>query len=146
MKERTQIQREKMRSKNPITKTDRKLYYSISEVAEMTGLRPYVLRFWEKEFPSLKPKKNRAGNRSYQQKDVDLINQIKHLLYDEGYTIEGARSRLKTQRGEYDQAKLIAEKMRLKNVLLQIRKELSELLKSLSSSNLETQNPGKNRK
>ncbi len=135
-----------MRSKNPITKTDRKLYYSISEVAEMTGLRPYVLRFWEKEFPSLKPKKNRAGNRSYQQKDVDLINQIKHLLYDEGYTIEGARSRLKTQRGEYDQAKLIAEKMRLKNVLLQIRKELSELLKSLSSSNLETQNPGKNRK
>jgi DNA-binding transcriptional MerR regulator len=112
---------------------DHKLYYSISEVAEKTGLEPYVLRFWEKEFPLLRPKKNRAGNRSYQQKDIDLINQIKHLLYDEGYTIEGAKSRLKSLRySEDDEAKLVVEKMRLKNLLMEIRKELTELLKTLS--------------
>jgi DNA-binding transcriptional MerR regulator len=113
---------------------DHKLYYSISEVAEMTGLEPYVLRFWEKEFPLLKPKKNRAGNRSYQQKDIDLINQIKHFLYDEGYTIDGAKSKLKTLRYEDDEAKLVTEKMRLKNLLMEVRKELSELLKIVSSS------------
>lgn len=121
-----------MRPKNLTTKADSKLYYSISEVAEMTGLKPYVLRFWEKEFPFLKPKKNRAGNRSYQQKDIDLINQIKHLLYDEGYTIEGAKSKLKMLRFEDDEAKLVAEKMRFKNLLIEVRKELSELLKILS--------------
>jgi DNA-binding transcriptional MerR regulator len=121
-----------MGSKNLTPKLDSKLYYSIREVAEITGLKSYVLRFWEKEFPFLKPKKNRAGNRSYQQKDIDLINQIKHLLYDEGYTIEGAKSRLKTLRYEGGEAKLVAEMMRLKNLLIEIRKELSELLKSLS--------------
>jgi len=113
---------------------DHKLYYSISEVAEMTGLEPYVLRFWEKEFPLLKPKKNRAGNRSYQQKDIDLINQIKHLLYDEGYTIDGAKSKLKTLRYGDEEAKLVTEKMRLKNLLMEVRKEISELLKIVSSS------------
>jgi DNA-binding transcriptional MerR regulator len=121
-----------MGPKNPTPKVADKIYYSISEVAETTGLKSYVLRFWEKEFPFLKPKKNRAGNRSYQQKDIDLINQIKHLLYDEGYTIEGARSRLKALRHEDDEAKLVAEKMRLKNLLTEVRKELTELLKSLS--------------
>jgi DNA-binding transcriptional MerR regulator len=113
---------------------DHKLYYSISEVAEITGLKAYVLRFWEKEFPFLNPKKNRAGNRSYQQKDIDLINQIKHLLYDEGYTIEGAKSKLKTFRYEDEEAKLVAEKMRLKNLLMEVRRELSELLGFLSDS------------
>ena len=121
-----------MGSKNLTPKLDSKIYHSISEVAEMTGLKPYVLRFWEKEFPFLKPKKNRAGNRSYQQKDIDLINQIKHLLYDEGYTIEGAKSRLKMLRYEDDEAKLVSEKMRLKNLLTEIRRELSELLETLS--------------
>jgi DNA-binding transcriptional MerR regulator len=120
-----------MESKNLTSKVSNKLYYSISEVAEMTGLEPYVLRFWEKEFPLLKPKKNRAGNRSYQQKDIDLINQIKHLLYDEGYTIEGAKSRLKTLRYD-DEAMLVVEKMRLQNLLMEIRRGLAELLKILS--------------
>lgn len=111
--------------------TKEKLYYSISEVAQITSIKPYVLRFWEKEFPLLKPKKNRAGNRSYQQKDIDLINQIKHLLYQEGYTIEGAKSRLK----HLKQDKLVpirAEKMRLQGLLAEIRKEISELLELLS--------------
>jgi DNA-binding transcriptional MerR regulator len=121
-----------MGSKNLTSKVDHKLYYSISEVAEITGLEPYVLRFWEKEFPLLRPKKNRAGNRSYQQKDIDLINQIKHLLYDEGYTIDGAKSKLKTLRHEDEEAKLVTEKMRLKNLMMEVKKELSELLEILS--------------
>ena len=73
---------------------EEKLYYSISEVAEMTDVKPYVLRFWEKEFPLLRPKKNRGGNRTYQKREIVLVNRIKSLLYDEGYTIEGARQKL----------------------------------------------------
>ncbi len=108
-----------------------KLYYSISEVAQITGVKPYVLRFWEKEFSVLRPKKNKAGNRSYQQKDIDLINQIKHLLYEEGYTIEGAKSKLKNLRHN-DLGPVVAEKMQLQNLLAEIRKEISALLEILS--------------
>ena len=77
--------------------TDTKIYYSISEVAEMLGVEAYVLRFWEKEFAQLHPKKNRAGNRVYQQKDIDQLMQIKYLLYDKGFTIDGARNHLKNE-------------------------------------------------
>jgi DNA-binding transcriptional MerR regulator len=108
-----------------------KLYYSISEVAQATGIKPYVLRFWEKEFSLLKPKKNRAGNRSYQQKDIDLISQIKHLLYEEGYTIEGAKSKLKSLKRN-DKGPLVTEKMQLQSLLVEIRKELSALVEILS--------------
>jgi len=69
----------------------RKLYYSISEVSKIAGLEQYVLRYWESEFPHLKPQKNRAGNRIYTNKDIKLIFQIKKLLRDEMYTIEGAK-------------------------------------------------------
>ena len=73
----------------------KKLYYSIGEVSELTGLKAYVLRYWETEFSQLKPSKNRAGNRTYRQKDIDLIMHVKNLLYEEKYTIDGARSVLK---------------------------------------------------
>jgi DNA-binding transcriptional MerR regulator len=69
----------------------KKLYYSISEVSTITGLEQYVLRYWESEFPQLKPAKNRAGNRIYTNKDIKLILYIKKLLRDERYTIEGAK-------------------------------------------------------
>ena len=69
----------------------KKLYYSISEVSTITGLEQYVLRYWESEFPHLKPAKNRAGNRIYTNKDIKLILYIKKLLRDERYTIEGAK-------------------------------------------------------
>ena len=108
-----------------------KLYYSISEVAKKTGIKPYVLRFWEKEFSHLKPNKNRAGNRSYQQKDIDLIGQIKHLLYEEGYTIEGAKSKLKDLKHDHLGA-VVAEKMKLQSLLMEVKKEISALLKILS--------------
>jgi DNA-binding transcriptional MerR regulator len=73
----------------------KKLYYSISEVGKITGLEQYVLRYWETEFPELKPAKNRAGNRIYTNKDIKLIMHIKQLLRDEKYTIEGAKQVMK---------------------------------------------------
>ena len=68
-----------------------KLYYSISEVAKLTGVKAHVLRYWEAEFPSLKPRKTRSGSRRYRQVDIDEIQAIKTLLYDEGFKIAGAR-------------------------------------------------------
>jgi DNA-binding transcriptional MerR regulator len=103
-----------------------KMYYSISEVAELLGVEPYVLRFWEKEFPHLKPRKNRAGNRVYQPKDIQRVMRVKRLLYDEGYTIEGARAVLKRE-GQQAGADPKSEKTR--ELLHQIRTELEELLK-----------------
>jgi DNA-binding transcriptional MerR regulator len=69
----------------------KKLYYSISEVSKITDVEQYVLRYWETEFEQLKPQKNRAGNRIYTNKDINLIMQIKNLLREKKYTIEGAR-------------------------------------------------------
>src|SRR5262245_27592534 len=72
----------------------RKALYKISEVCQITETQPYVLRFWESEFPQLAPRKSRSGQRLYRQKDVELVLQIKRLLYEEGFTIAGARQRL----------------------------------------------------
>ena len=71
-----------------------KLYFRIGEVAGLLGVEPYVLRYWETEFPSLAPKKSGTGHRLYRRKDVELLLKIKHLLYDKRYTIEGARQSL----------------------------------------------------
>ena len=73
----------------------KKLYYSISEVSEITELKQYVLRYWETEFSQLKPSKNQAGNRIYRSYDIDIILDIKSLLYDRKYTIKGAQQHLK---------------------------------------------------
>ena len=70
----------------------KKLYYSIGEVSKIVGLKSYVLRYWETEFKQLNPPKNRAGNRTYRQKDIDFILQIKDLLHGKKFTIEGART------------------------------------------------------
>lgn len=72
----------------------RKAYYSIGEVCDLTGLKSHVLRYWETQFPVLSPSKNRSGNRAYRRKDIELVLLVKHLLYDEKYTIEGARQRM----------------------------------------------------
>ena len=73
----------------------KKLYYSIGEVSEITKLKQYVLRYWETEFIQLKPAKNSAGNRNYRKSDIDLILEIKDLLYERHYTIKGAKQYLK---------------------------------------------------
>jgi DNA-binding transcriptional MerR regulator len=68
-----------------------KLYFRIGEVARLAGIKPYVLRFWETEFPALDPKKSGTGHRLYRRKEVQLVLEIKRLLYEKRYTIEGAR-------------------------------------------------------
>ena len=73
-------------------------YYSISEVCDLVGLKPHVLRYWETQFPVLNPSKNRSGNRVYQRKEIKLILLVKHLLYKEKYTIDGAKQRLEQLR------------------------------------------------
>lgn len=70
-----------------------KLFYKIGEVSRITGVESYVLRYWETEFPFLRPRKNKSGQRVYVKKDIDLILQIKKLLYQERYTIEGVRKK-----------------------------------------------------
>ncbi|HXR97095.1 MAG TPA: MerR family transcriptional regulator [Terriglobales bacterium] len=74
-----------------------KLYFRIGEVAKLAELEPYVLRFWETEFPSLRPNKSGKGQRLYRRKEVELVFQIKSLLYQQGFTIEGARKKLKSE-------------------------------------------------
>ena len=76
----------------------KKLYYSISEVSELTQVEAHVLRFWEKEFASLKPRRGRSGNRNYRERDIELIRSIKELLYEQKYTIPGAADQLKKDR------------------------------------------------
>ena len=78
-----------------------KTYYSISEVCATTALEPHVLRYWESEFAQLRPKKNRAGNRAYRDKDIEIIKYIKYLLYEEQFTIPGAKKKLAEAR-EFD--------------------------------------------
>jgi len=88
----------------PIAKKE---YYSIGDVSELTGLKPHVLRYWETQFELLHPTKNRAGNRVFRPKEVELILLVKHLLYEKKFTIDGARQRLldMRQRGEMAEGK-----------------------------------------
>src|SRR5213594_2449236 len=82
--------------------SEEKPFYKIGEVCEITGTQPYVLRFWESEFPMLAPKKNRSGQRVYRKRDIELIHRIKTLLYEEEYTIAGARKILEGEAGSDD--------------------------------------------
>ncbi len=81
-----------------------KLYFGIGEVAKLCGLQPHVLRYWEQEFSQLSPSKRRGNRRYYQRKDVVLIRRIRSLLYEQGYTIEGARRQLSGDVSQNEQA------------------------------------------
>ena len=116
----------------------KKLYYSIGEVSELTQLKAYVLRYWETEFKQLKPPKNRAGNRTYRQSDIDLILFIKDLLYNKKFTIEGARSQLaslsdesKTEKKVEKEAPVQQAAPAKKETLVRIKQELETLLELL---------------
>ena len=108
-----------------------KMYYSISEVAEMTGVKAHVLRYWETEFPTLRPKKNRAGNRNYRPRDIKAILVIRDLLYKEKFTISGARKKLQEHYGNPDpiikQMQIPFSDPHARHMLLAIREELEEL-------------------
>jgi DNA-binding transcriptional MerR regulator len=122
----------------------KKLYYSISEVSKITDLEQYVLRYWESEFDHLKPSKNRAGNRIYTNRDIQLILFIKKLLRDERYTIEGAKQVLKNwspeeESGEQLELLSVAPRApkikdeKLRNDILEIKKFLEGLLEKVST-------------
>jgi len=82
------------KSPQPLNLFPEKLFYKIGEVSRLVGVESYVLRYWETEFPFLNPRKSKSGQRIYAKNDVDLIIQIKHLLYEEKYTIDGVRRKL----------------------------------------------------
>ena len=106
----------------------KKLYYSIGEVSKIVGLKSYVLRYWETEFKQLSPPKNRAGNRTYRQKDIDLILQIKDLLHGEKFTIEGARSVISSKNSNNSSNK------KFNTVLIsQLRNELNAILQIIKN-------------
>ena len=109
----------------------KKLYYSIGEVSDLTNLKAYVLRYWETEFSSLKPPKNRAGNRTYRQKDIDIILEIKDLLYNKKYTIDGARNSILKKSDPSNSHSMINEKQKI--ILSKIKIELKSILDLLSS-------------
>ncbi len=86
-----------------------KVYYSIREVSELTGVEPHVLRFWEKEFPMLRPRRGRSGNRSYKERDIKIVMAIRDLRLNEKYTIKGAVERLKEDRSLWEDRTLEGE-------------------------------------
>ena len=125
-----------------------KLYFRIGDVSRIAGVKPYVLRYWESEFPSLGPKKSGTNHRLYRRKDVELVLEIKQLLYEKRYTIEGARNFLskrgkvpvspvekkveKPKRAQQEQATLFSTEETLdREQLRAIGTDLRELLKSL---------------
>ena len=112
----------------PIAK---KAYYSIGEVCDLTGLKPHVLRYWETQFDVLSPNKNRAGNRVFRPKEIEVILLVKHLLYEEKYTIEGARQKLQDMRkaGELEEER---QDVLEPEVLSGMKAELQELLQVLT--------------
>jgi DNA-binding transcriptional MerR regulator len=110
-----------------------KLYFRIGEVAELSHLPAYVLRFWETEFPQLKPVKGGTGQRMYRQRDVEYVLRIKKLLYDEGFTIPGARAQLKAEAKPVKlQAGLPFPPERRTEKLKKVRQGLQEILGILS--------------
>lgn len=110
---------------------DEKRYYTISEVSRLTGLEQYVLRYWEKEFPLLKPRKNRGGNRLYTVKDIELVNRINHLRKEEGLTIAGARSKL-TMKRPSEEKTMGVSRAKVQRLLSQLRKDLEDLIQEFS--------------
>ncbi|MDG5813458.1 MerR family transcriptional regulator [Chitinispirillales bacterium ANBcel5] len=115
----------------------KKIYYSISDVSRLTGLEPHVLRYWEHEFGQLNPKKNRAGNRAYKEKDIETVKYIKRLLYEDKFTIEGAKKQLSlTHPHSRDKAEANLEGATghdAKAPLEEIKSELSHLLRLLKT-------------
>ena len=101
-----------------------KRYFTIGEVSDLCAVKPHVLRYWEQEFPQLKPVKRRGNRRYYQRQDVLIIRQIRSLLYDEGFTIGGARQRLTG-----DDAK--SDVTQSQQIIKQLRMELEQVLKIL---------------
>jgi DNA-binding transcriptional MerR regulator len=110
-----------------------KLYFKIGEVAGIVGVKPYVLRYWESEFSVIKPTKAKSKHRLYRRKDVETLLQIKQLLHNERFTIEGARMRIKSlSRNERRQTQLPLTDRTYRSLLIRIKKDIESLHRMLS--------------
>src|SRR5512145_640753 len=111
-----------------------KLFFKIGEVCEITDTQPYVLRYWESEFPALAPAKNSSGQRIYRRRDIETVLRIKQLLYEEGFTIAGAKKRLEGElAGRVDTpqsqaAAGISSDDKVKSALVEVREQLRAIL------------------
>ncbi len=119
-----------------------KLYYRIGEVSEIVGVEPHVLRYWETEFRSIRPQKSRKGQRIYSRRDVDKLLKVKELLYSHGFTIAGARKRLREGGAEPEQAVVAPPEAQrpgaqLRAALGEIRRDIVALLAEFEGSGLE---------
>lgn len=102
-----------------------KVFYSISEVAEMFGVAPSLIRFWESEFESLRPRKNQKGNRQFSKEDIEELKLIYHLVKEKGFTIPGAREKLRLDRKKaQDRLDAIQSLQKIRSFLLEIKKDL----------------------
>ena len=116
------------------TSSIKRLYYSIGEVSKITDLEPHVLRYWESEFPQLKPSKNKAGNRTYRVKDIQIILLIKKLLHKDKFTIEGAKQRLQSGvEADLNQMKIEFKVDSSNDLLLNIKHDLRGILTILNN-------------
>mgnify|MGYP006136339171 CR=1 FL=1 len=102
-----------------------KLYYSIGEAAEILNVNTSLIRFWEKEFPILKPKKNKKGNRQFTKDDIENLKMIYHLVKERGFTLQGAKEKLKKGKGTTKKEVDIVDSLeKVKSFLLDLKKEL----------------------
>lgn len=114
-----------------------KLYFKIGEVAQFAGVEPYVLRYWETEFKEINPVKSRTNQRLYRRRDIETVLWIKQLLYDEGFTIEGARKRMREMKGEREGGEKVDQLLlgfgngKDREVLRQLKVSLEDLLRML---------------
>jgi len=110
-----------------------KMFYKIGEVSQILGLKPFVIRYWESEFKQLRPSKNETGQRVYRKKDILILQRIKELLYEELYTIPGARRRLELDRREARKSEPVAELGQIQEILHRHKKKLIEIKHFLES-------------
>ncbi len=113
-------------SNNELPPIPGKRYFTIGEVSKLCDVKPHVLRYWEQEFPQLKPVKRAGNRRYYQRQDVMMVRQIRTLLYQQGYTISGARQHLSGGESKKDNS-------RSRQIVRQIRKELEEILAGMDA-------------
>jgi DNA-binding transcriptional MerR regulator len=112
-----------------------RLYYSISEVSDMIGVKPHVLRYWETQFKMLRPKKGRGGARMYRKRDVEILFEVKQLLYDHRFTIAGARRKLLDDRASKEQMELKFARTDREEMLRALRRDMEGLLSLLQGAN-----------
>lgn len=115
---------------NDLDKKLEKIYFSIGEAAEVIGVKPHVLRFWQKEFPQISPRKNNAGVRRYSKEDIELIVKIKELLHERQFTIKGAKAYLASEQEKEESVVQLSDEKRA--VLVSISNRIDRLISELS--------------